>query len=812
MPHRHMPPSPLRIAKATALLTIAIAAPVATTTATTTATATTIAATARLAASAPSITRSDATAHIAADSRAAPADLPFLARLGGPLGAILLENHTVYASFDHRLHAYDVADPTHPRELGSGPIGPNGPNGEAALLPGTMHRMAFAPDEDRLFGLIDWDQLPAATVPDQARLVVLDIAASAPNTLGGDHAAAGADALSMRLAVDIALPVGVGRWPSAGDSDVVALGGGWAAVAGPGVVRYRPDNAPGDPDRLVLVDARDPAHAAVTSVLPLTGTVVSLTANGRWLYVVTRTGDVSGLDDTMAHVIAFDVRDPLRPARCGMRDVESKAVDLTVRGGYGYLVAFDSVHVLDLTTPCAPTVVGQGHALAEFPPLGREMRRFAYPADTAAWLGADLLVPSHDDFAGFGSYLRVAVDAFADFRSVGRVATRGYAGNERLALDGQTSFGQSGDDLSALEVTTSTSSRVAATLAPLLQPQHNGIAADRGRMVYWTDAGSSVDLLTALDPRTLREQRRDVVGRSPDHTEAWNITAALAGRWVAQHGDWSVSFIDVGDPSTPERLAAPPLAADRRVTDLAAVGTTLYVADRQDAQPSDNAVAALDASGPILSTRWRTATVGDQIAAERDRLYTAVSFYDSSSSAPAAGILQVLRVTPSAAESTAALPLDHGIADLAADDHRVYLLDLQDRVHVYDARDPNRPARVGTIDAAPPNDGMRHYPLDAITVRGRTVFVAGPDRLVAIDAADAAAPRFVAERRFAEPPHACPPTVSCDHGYAPPGLALAGDTLLVNVLGLGVMAFDIHALAPDDERTRRMALPWVGTR
>ena len=42
----------------------------------------------------------------------------------------------------------------------------------------------------------------------------------------------------------------------------------------------------------------------------------------------------------------------------------------------------------------------------------------------------------------------------------------------------------------------------------------------------------------------------------------------------------------------------------------------------------------------------------------------------------------MFRTAPSAAESTATIPLDHGVAAVAADDGRVYVLDLDDRIHV----------------------------------------------------------------------------------------------------------------------------------
>ena len=118
------------------------------------------------------------------------------------------------------------------------------------------------------------------------------------------------------------------------DVRAMAAGDGWLAMS--------------TGDRIVMVDARDPANVHIAGELPDVGYAKSIEWSGDHLYVTSR------------GVQAIDVRNPAEPIVAGSVLEDKGAIALALSGEYAFAVSCWSesgMWVIDLTEPLAPAVV-----------------------------------------------------------------------------------------------------------------------------------------------------------------------------------------------------------------------------------------------------------------------------------------------------------------------------------------------------------------------------------------------------------------------------------------------------------------------
>lgn len=160
--------------------------------------------------------------------------------------------------------------------------------------------------------------------------------------LQGDlvFAALGASGLWIVDVSNPAVPVVRGSIDTPGSATDVAIAGGYAYVA---------DGAPG----LQVVDVSNPASPALVGTADTPGTCTDLAVQGTFVYVA----------DGPSGVWVADVSNPFAPTSVGNVAIPGSlppagARDIAAHGSYAYAVSSSALHVIDVSNPGTPVIVG----------------------------------------------------------------------------------------------------------------------------------------------------------------------------------------------------------------------------------------------------------------------------------------------------------------------------------------------------------------------------------------------------------------------------------------------------------------------
>ncbi|MFN0144482.1 MAG: hypothetical protein ACKVP6_13725, partial [Mycobacterium sp.] len=258
----------------------------------------------------------------------APDALALTARPGGHLGTVVADGTMAYASFDFRIHSYDLTNPSAPRHVASGPQ----IRGNPQLLPGNLARLARR--GDFTYGLVDWDRPPPIDENSHLIFVVLDKWLKVAGTL---------DLPGFTRAHISHLN---GWQPQA--QELAPLGDHHVLVADTGA----------DGHRLRVIDVSQPATPAQVGSFTPEGLPIGLATAGNFAYLL----EVDHQNDVW-QVAVLDLSQPTAPKLVERIRMMDLAMDVVIGAGHAFVVGCGGLEAYSLADPAQPRLVGMRRSL-----------------------------------------------------------------------------------------------------------------------------------------------------------------------------------------------------------------------------------------------------------------------------------------------------------------------------------------------------------------------------------------------------------------------------------------------------------------
>lgn len=299
---------------------------------------------------------------------APPQNLTWVAHLGGPALAIVVQGRYAYVGFPAEVAVFDLADPAHPVRRGYLPLGAadlvvDGDYLYASSRYGLWIMAITQPTQPAPLGYLPLTgvtalavQAPYLYLADGAghlyvidgrdpaaprQLAYLDLFAPIAEILVADHYlyAATTEGLTIvdvaaNVTVDVTVapsPTIVGRLALSGTPQTLALVAGYLYLQ--------------SADGLNIVDIGDPAQPTRMAVLDLQGLLMKIVPIGQYAYVA----------DGPRGLHVLDISDPRQPVAVGVLPITGFVSDLVSRADYLYLTDSNGgLHIVQLTTPQEP--------------------------------------------------------------------------------------------------------------------------------------------------------------------------------------------------------------------------------------------------------------------------------------------------------------------------------------------------------------------------------------------------------------------------------------------------------------------------
>lgn len=455
------------------------------------------------------------------------------------------------------------------------------------------------------------------------------------------------------------------------------------------------------------------------------------------------------------HVTVVDVSDPTSPAVTTSFDLGAQAYHFAADGDVAYVSASDGLHVLDVTSPQAPQLLGlcsSPTAMYWAAPAGA----LVYEAATDGGLSvidvsdpaAPFEVARVQSSVGFGYAESVAVQSgyafvadlfdallvydISDPQNPAEVALLPFPGGspESILLAGSYAVLGAHDGLHVVDVSQPTSPTEVGALA--LPAAWYSVAVGNEAVVAADDRVAVVSLDQPSAPVELGSL--DVAGPTS--------AVALGGSRLVTIGPSSLTLYDLSNPTAPAQISRISLSRPftEAVYDMEISGDVVYVAEHTAG------LALFDVSDPVNPIELPFVPIPDMMRIDQSNGWV---FAAGTSS------LTVVDATdPASAAIVANLTSAPG-RDVQVVDDLLLVASNQDGLHVVDISAPASPVHLAQLDTEARVLSVGGVPGTAYA--GGSSFPPYQPMLLVIDLSDPANPSLVSEREVPQEPYALLP-------------------------------------------------------